>query len=282
MSINETGKRLRHAFITVFLAVFFSVLRLYASEIVLLPEQPKILSSETMQYSQMLHTGTERDTFYVRGRFGVDFPFIGCNYGGGQSILLGINAAANINMRPKENMTFPVDNFYAVLAIYFSGTQSANFSWRLYPVYHISAHLADGYPSDILKEYVTAVSSEMTRGEVYYKLFDVLEVGAGFGWYYHVCAQENLRSRADISLLYTPRPFNTPLPSSKLQPFVQMRFETVNQEKQRPGSDMSAGILLMREKRAFGLSLRYFNRPHSSYYFEKYEKGWGVEYLFIY
>ncbi|MDR2728553.1 MAG: hypothetical protein LBB56_05420, partial [Chitinispirillales bacterium] len=147
---------------------------------------------------------------------------------------------------------------------------------------HISAHLADGYPSDILKKEVSAVSSEMTRGEIYYKFFGVLEAGAGFGWYYHVCAQEKLRSRTDISLLYTPRPINMPLPPSKLQPFIQARFENVFQEKYRPGGDISAGIFLMREKRGFGLSLRGFNRLHSSYYFEKYEKGWGAEYLFIY
>jgi len=230
----------------------------------------------------MLHTGMQDDTFYVRGRFGVDFPFANYTYGIGQNILFGINAAAHINMRPKNNMTFPVDNFYAVLAIYFSGNQNSNFSWRFYPVYHVSAHLADGHPSDILKEDVRAVSSEKTRGEAYYKLFDVLELGAGFGWYYHVCAQKQLRSRTDISLLYTPHPLNMPLPSSKLQPFVQVRFENTYQNGNKFGGDMSAGAFLMRENRGFGLSLRCFNRLHSSYYFQQYEKGWGVEYLFIY
>ncbi|MCL2689497.1 MAG: hypothetical protein FWE57_06585 [Chitinispirillia bacterium] len=255
----------------------------FASEFTIFPQQPKILSNETMQYSQMLHTGTQQDTFYMRGRFGVDFPFAGYNYGADRNIMLGINAAAHINMRPKENMTFPVDNFYAVLAIYFSGSQSSNFSWRFYPVYHVSAHLADGYPSDILKEDVRAVSSEMVRAEAYYKFFDVLEFGAGVGGYYHVCAQKNLRSRADVSFLYTPRPFGMTLPpSSKLQPFVNVRLENVDQNGSNPGADLSAGAFLMRSNRGFGLSLRYFNRLHSSYYFEKYEKGWGAEYLFIY
>ena len=234
-----------------------------------------------MQYSQMLHTGMQGDTFYTRGRFGVDFPFAGYNYGAGKSILLGINAAAHINMRPNSNMTFPVDNFYAVLAIYFSGVQSSNFSWRFYPVYHVSAHLADGYPGDILQKDVVPVSSEMIRGEIYYKFFDVLEVSAGYGWYYHVCAQKHLTGRTDLSLLYTPRPVNM-LPSSKLQPFVHARLENVFQEGNNPGADISAGAFLMRGRRGFGLSLRYFNRLHSSYYFEKYEKGWGAEYLFIY
>jgi len=282
MGINGVKKYFRYAFTAVFPAVFFSVCLASESNFTLFPEQPKTLSSETMQYSQMLHTGTQSDTFYVRGRFGVDFPFANYTYGMGQNILLGINAAAHINMRPKQNMTFPVDNFYAVLAIYFSGSQNSNFSWRFYPVYHVSAHLADGYPGDILKENVRAVSSEMTRGEAYYKLFEVLELGAGFGWYYHVCAQERLRSRTDISLLYTPRTFDMPLPSSKLQPFVQAQFENVFQGRSRIGGDISAGAFLMREKRGFGLSLRYFDRLHSSYYFEQYEKGWGAEYLFIY
>jgi len=248
----------------------------YAGDILLFPAHPKTISAETLPYTQMLHSGFEGDTFYVRGRFGVDYPCIGYD-AGGSSIFLGINAAAHINMRP-SGMLFPVDNFYAVLAVYFSGMHGLKLSWRFYPVYHLSAHLADGYPGDILQDDVRAVSSEMARGEVYYKPFgDILELGAGAGYYYHVCAQKNLRYRGDVSVLFTPNRFL----NNMLQPFALLKIESVHLEKHNPGIDVSAGIIGLNGSRGLGLSLRYFNRLHSSYYFERYEKGWGVELTFM-
>ncbi|MCL2183441.1 MAG: hypothetical protein FWB85_08235 [Chitinispirillia bacterium] len=256
-----------------------------AADILLFPGPTKSVSAETMPYWQMLHTGVERDTFYMRGRFGVDFPIARYQWDedskAPRRILFGINAAAHINMRPAAGMRFPVDNLYAVLALNFSGGITESLTWRLYPVYHVSAHLADGYPSDILKSGVRPVSSEMVRGEMYWKpLGDMLELGAGAGWYYHVCAQKELLYRADLSILLTPA---IPLLNVRnLQPFVLIRAENVYQGKNYQGFDTSAGLLATAGKRGFGLSLRCFNRLHSSYYFEEREKGWGAEYMFIY
>jgi len=260
-----------------------AIVSVCAADILLFPPPPKTVSAETMPYWQVLHTGVENDTFYMRGRFGVDFPIVGYRFGGGDTprqLLFGINAAAHINMRP-TGQRFPVDNFYAVLGLNFSGDITPALTWRLYPVYHVSAHLADGYPEDILKEDVRPISSEMLRGELYYKPFgDIIELGAGGGWYYHTCAQKDLLYRADVSVLFTP-----PIPGAAgetLRPYVLIRAEVVNQGKNHPGIDASAGILALTGKRGMGLSLRYFDRLHSSYYFEKYEKGWGVEYTFMY
>ena len=258
-----------------------------AADILFFPEPGKTLSAETMPYAQMLHTGAEGGAFYMRGRFGVDFPIIGYDFGGngdnggdscGPKILFGINAAAHINMRPTSGMRFPVDNFYALLALHFSGVVNPALSWRFYPVHHVSAHLADG--SDEIKNGVRAVSSEMTRGEVYYRPFgEILELGAGAGWYYHVCAQENLSYRADVSALFVPP---VTVLSGKIKPYALLRAENVRQSGNNPGIDASAGIMSLNGKRGFGLSVRYFNRLHSGYYFEQYEKGWGVEYTFVY
>jgi len=284
-----------------------------AGETLFFPEHGKTLSAETMPYSQMLHTGMENDTFYMRGRFGVDFPIIGYDFdsnggdnndngvsdnnesGNHRKILFGINAAAHINMKPTSSMRFPVDNFYAVLALNFSGNISEKWSWRFYPVHHVSAHLADG--SDDIKNGAHAVSSEMTRGEVYYKPFgELIELGAGAGWYYHVCSQEDLRYRGDISILLTPQ---INILNGAVKPYALLLVENVfyindiddddkkhakvtYRGKNNLGIDLSAGILSLKNKRGFGLSLRYFNRLHSSYYFEQYEKSWGVEYTFIY
>jgi len=255
------------------------------ADILLFPDPSKKISAETMPYWQMLHTGVENDTFYVRGRFGVDFPVIGYQFGYDSDgfprrVLLGINAGAHINMRP-EGQKFPVDNFYATLAINLSGGITEALTWRLYPIYHVSAHLADGYSGDIIKSEVRPVSSEMVRGELYYRpLGDFLELGAGAGWYYHVCAQKDLRYRADFSILLTPAV--PALNTKNLQPYALIRAENVYQGQNHTGIDLSAGLLAMVGSRGLGLSVRYFNRLHSSYYFEGYERGWGVEYTFVY
>jgi hypothetical protein len=234
----------------------------------------------------MLHTGAENGDFYMRGRFGTDFQAIGYNFGrddNPQNIALGIAAAAHINMIPDESMYFPVDNFYATIAIRLSGTITPALSWRLYPVYHVSAHLADGYKTDILKDSTKFVSSEMVKAEFYYKLFGgILELGTGGGWYYHVCSQGSLRYKGEISALFTPNPIIIKEGGTSLQPFALIRAENTFQAGHNPGIEASGGIFALKNKRGFGISLIYFNRLHRSYYFKQYEKGWGAEYTFVY
>lgn len=258
----------------IFLIFLIVPFHLFSADLQLFPPKDRPLTLESMEYIQMLHTGIQSDTFYMRGKFGVDFPFATLKWNTDQ-LSVGITASAYLNMIPK-NMKFAVDNFYAVLGIYFSGRSHLGFSWRLYPVYHLSAHLADGYRSDILKKDVRAVSSEMVRGELYGRPFRDLEVGLGYGYYYHTCAQQHLRQRGDISFFYTPDLFDL------FQPFLQVKCELVQQKEMHPGVDASVGTFLLKKGRGVGFSLRFFNRLHSSYYFEEYEKGWGVEYLFVF
>jgi len=285
--------------------VAFASLPAFAGDFLLFPKSAKDLSAETLPYSQMLHTGVENDTFYLRGRFGVDFNFAGYRFGdidtqadqrnlyGGKDILFGISAAAHINMRPTSGMRFPVDNFYALLALHLSGNLSDKLSWRLYPVHHVSAHLADGHRKDtviIVKPDsdvdtvnlgVRAVSTEMARGELYYKPWgEIAEFGVGFGYHYHVCSQKNLLYRADLSILLKP-PSPYMVMDGELSPYALIRVENVRQGADNLGATASAGVILRRAGRGFGVSVIYFNRPHTGYYFDKYEKGAGVEYTFL-
>jgi hypothetical protein len=281
----------------------------FAGGFLLFPGPAKDLSAETLPYSQMLHTGVESGTFYVRGRFGTDFHAVGYRFDGddakegqhslkGKDILLGINAAANITMRPASNSRFPVDNFYALLAIHLSGAVSERLSWRLYPIHHVSAHLADGHDQDSvisltaddsLKGAVKAglgarpVSAEMARGELYYKPFgDLAEFGAAVGCYYHVmAAQKNLVYRADLSALVKP-PSPYRMFGGGLSPYALIRVENVRLAGNNFGAEASAGAVLSKAGRGFGVSVIYFNRLHNGYYFEKYEKGAGVEYMFLF
>ena len=252
-----------------------------AGEFSLFPEQAKTISAETLPYSQMLHTGVENDTFYLRGRFGTDFHLAGYRFGDGKDVFFGISAAAHINMLPASGQRFPVDNFYALLALRFSGTASDKLSWRFYPIHHVSAHLADGHKG-IDREAIRAVSTEMARGEVYYRPFgEIAEFGAGAGYHYHVCAQKELVYRADLSILLKP-PSPYRVLGGELSPYALIRVENVRLGGDRVGAEASAGAALLRAGRGFGISIIYFDKPHSGYYFEKYEKGIGAEYMFLF
>ncbi|MDG5815887.1 hypothetical protein QA601_12420 [Chitinispirillales bacterium ANBcel5] len=243
-------------------------------DLTLFPQQEELLSLRNIKYTNMLHTGAENDTFYMRGRFGVDFPLLGMNLDHIKSWDIGVTASAHINMIP-ENMKFAVDNFYAILTVYLTSQISEQFSFKLYPVYHLSAHLADGHKGGIDEEDVRAVSSEMVRAELYYRFWDFFEISPAYGWYYNVGTQKELKQRLDLSLLVKSEI------TAGIEPLVYLKGELVHLGYWRGGFDGSAGILFSRGTRGFGLLFRYFNRPHTSYYYQEYERGWGVEYWIL-
>lgn len=271
----------------------------FAESFTLFPKSVKTLSAETMPYAQTLQAVSERGVFYLRGRFGVDFSLAGYRFDEttdtvhtgdapqsgrrGGSVFFGINAATDITMRPTNGMRFPVDNFYALLAIRLSGDITPTLSWRLYPVHHVSAHLADGYPGDIIKREVRAVSAEMARGELYYKtLRGAAEFGAAVGYYYHVCAQKELAYRGELSvLLQPPTPYEIYTIGGVISPYALIRVENVKQGKDNLGVEAEAGAVVRRDGRGLGISAVYFNRLHRGYYFEQYEKGGGLSLIFI-
>jgi hypothetical protein len=264
----------------------------FAGGFLFFPKPAETLSAETLPYTQMLHAGSENDTFYLRGRFGADFNLAGYRFGedadgggigvqgGGRSVFFGVSAAAHINMRPESGGRFPVDNFYAVLALHLSGALSEKLSWRLYPLHHVSAHLADGHPIGA-GEGIRAVSAEMARGELYYKPWgEAAEFGAAIGRYYHVCAQKELTCRYELSaLLKPPAPYR--LYDCGLSPYMLFRVENVKQGKDNFGAEAALGAVARRGGRGFGISLVYFNRLHRGYYFENYEEGFGAEFMFL-
>lgn len=274
-----------------------------AGDFLLFPKSSKTLSAETMPYAQELHAGSADGVFCLRGRFGVDFNIAGYrfadaadtarNSGGdiqddrrirrGGSVFFGISAATDVTMRPAEGMRFPVDNFYALLALRFSGDVTPKLSWRLYPIHHVSAHLADGYPGDILKQDVRPVSAEMARGELYYKpRCGIAEFGAALGYYYHVCAQKGLSYRGELSvLLQPPKPYGVRVIGGALSPYALIRVENVRQGADNVGAEAEAGAVAHRDGRGLGISAVYFNRLHKGYYFDRYEKGGGLSLIFI-
>ncbi len=258
---------------SLYLTVALSVAASSAAELSFLPKRDKPLSAETLLYSQMLHIGSQDNTLYMRGRFGTDYRLAGLTIDTAHYYDLGISASVDINMLPRR-MIFAVDNFYAVLAIYFSSKINETVSWRFYPVYHLSAHLADGHTKDILKSETRAISSEMVRGELYLQLLNHFEITPAYGLYYSTTrALNDLRQRADLTLLFK-KSFH-----QHIETIALIRAEIVQYDIWHGGFDATAGVRFTKKQRATGLVLRYFNRPHRSYYVKEYEKGWGIELL---
>lgn len=226
------------------------------------------------EFQNYVYLGSQNGKFSTQGRLGFDFPILSVRPMGGIAYGSGVVASVHIYMFP-ENRRFLVDNLYAVFGVYFSGRHSSFFSWRLYPLYHLSAHLADGYRGDIGNDRLS-VSNEMVYAAVSFEPFNGLEAMAGYGYYYHTCERKDLSDRIDLDFIYRLHalPF--------LEPFLYAKNGFVREEDFRYGIEAAAGLKLTGQSGpGFGISLVYFNRPHSGQYYFDREEGVGVRFYFI-
>ncbi|NLD99744.1 MAG: hypothetical protein GX640_07705 [Fibrobacter sp.] len=242
---------------------------------VFFPKNETRFDVSSQDFQNYLYFNAQDNKLYTRGNFGLEFPLISYSPKAPMVYTLEVAASAHIVMIPVSTK-FPVDNFYASLAIFFTGQQTSYFNWRFYPLYHVSAHLADGYPGDILRSNVHAISSEMIKFEGIFTPVNGLEISASAGWYYHTCYQKNLKVRLEADLLYN---FNI---NNWLRPYISIQNELIKHQQWHPGTDISTGLLFgKKETRGLGIALRYFNRLNPGYYFENRENGIGIQLNFI-
>lgn len=241
----------------------------------LFPRPDSLSVNLTDDYLSILHVGMQQDTFYMRGQFGVDLPIAALAFTPQQHIGCGIAAGMRLNMLPHD-MKFAVDNFYALLAIYLYGQISPALYWRLYPVHHVSAHLADGHASPTFVAGVDAVSSEMIKGEVSWLPWRSMELTVGTGWYYHVCDQQELTSRVEAAV----RLQGYTLP--QLEHYFRLKGEAIIMNKPYWGYELRTGVNFRNSvQRGMGLALKMVNHLHPGYYFRTSEKAWGLDVLFF-
>jgi len=139
----------------------------------------------------------------------------------------------------------------------------------------VSAHLGDGYPYDLLRKNIYAVSNERVMVECVFNPAPPFSVGIAYGRYYHTCYQKELTDRAEFSLFYeTPELFF-------FIPYVWIRNTAINKKKWSFGFDTSVGIYTTKKKRGITMSLRYFNRLHPGYYVDRREIGTGFQLTFL-
>lgn len=236
----------------------------------LFPAHNSVLNVSNTEFRHYIYTGTQNQKTYTRGNFGLEVPFVTANINTHQ-YTTGIAAAAHLVMIPK-NLKFPVDNFYAVLAYYFEGKETDFLSWRFYPVYHLSAHQADGHTGGIFKDSVHAVSSEMVKLELITHPIKNLDVSFGYGKYYHVCYQKGLKDRADINIMYSLKN------KSVITPFLLVQNGFIHMKEWEYSFDSALGFnITNKSNRGIGIDFRYFDRVNPGYDFNHREQGVGVE-----
>jgi hypothetical protein len=245
---------------------------LFADDFTLLPDRPPFLSYSSLDFRYYLFTGTEENRLVNHGNFGLEFPVFGYEP---WKLSAGIAAAAHLVMYP-VNMRFPVDNFYATLATYVDVVPTSHVSFRFYPVYHVSGHLADGTLNDSELAHPVAVSAEMSKIETDIKPLKGLSLSVGYGRYYHVCAQKDLTDHLDAAIRIQP------WQKGVWQPFAIVSGEIVHMAQWYPGFDMEIGSQFASvRKHAIGVSLRWFDRLNPGYYFTDREKSVGIQFDFL-
>lgn len=248
---------------------------IYAKDIVWFPNEIPFFSASSLDLRNYLYVGSENGRTVNHGNIGVEFPVIRVVGTNEKSYGAGIAAATHLVMYPK-NLKFAVDNFYATLAVYAEAKPSSDLMFRLYPVYHVSGHLADGSHNDSALAHARAVSGEMARIEGEYAPQKWMTFSAGYGYYYHVCAQQGLTDRFDLALRLRP------LLNKYLRPYLTLSCQFISLIKWRAGADIEAGSEFINSHgRGIGVGFRYFNQMDPGYYFDRREKTLGLQMDFL-
>ncbi len=225
-------------------------------------------------YRNYLHFGRLEGKRSAAGNFGFDFPALYARLDTTRGVLLGGCASAHLYMFPVRSK-FYVDNFYATMALYVGFKASRYLDFRLYPYYHLSAHLSDGYPGDVAAD-SRAVSNEMIYLATTFTFNEWMEFLIGYGYYYHKVVRKDLIDRLRADLKYVAPRFWV------LDPYLYVRNEIIREQRIRYGVEAGIGIYLFASEERAGASIlfRWFDRPHPGQYFEGYIRGMGVDFVF--
>jgi len=233
-------------------------------------------SSFNDEFRSFVYAGYQRDTLFTNLHAGFDFPFAGLRAGAGREYQQGASFLLHIYTIPRtEGMKFFVNNLYAGFGLYVSGQVLPWLALRVYPIYHVSAHLADGVRvDDPLWDDVHAVSNEVVKAEAAFRPLASLEVGCAGGWYYHSVGRD-LKAIVQLNVEYAPRL------RAHFEPYAQILTELLVEQDVRLGYQAAGGVRFVgRRGAATGLAARAYSRPHPGYYNEYRQIGYGIEVFF--
>lgn len=237
--------------------------------------EPSVMTGTVLntRLSNGLFVGAQNDTTYANFNLGFDLPVLSLNTARGLRYDLGLFAFTHVYTLPR-NSKFYVDNFYAGFGISVGGYATDWLSWRLFPVYHLSAHLADGHRGDTLAN-AHAVSNECVRAEACLRPFTGAEAGVALCGYYHTVYRKQLTAAAEVDLAYYLEITRV------LAVMVQGLNEFTFEDGVAYGADVSGGLLLgTRTSRSARILIRYYNRLHPGYYAGERVSGWGMRMRF--
>lgn len=255
------------------LFLVFATPVIQAGDFRFLPSRTPYFSGSALDFRFYIYTGYENSRVVDRGNLGLEFPLLVYTP---LNLSTGIAAATQLVMYPKSGMVFPVDNFYATLAAYFNYAPLSTLTLRLYPVYHVSAHLADGSTDIADLTHRIPVSGEMAKLETEIKPVPALSLSLGYGRYYHVCVQKNLTDRADMDLQLHC------WPKGIIRPFFTISGQIVHMSAWDPGVDLELGTQISGiSHHAIGVGLRYFDHMSPGFNYAVREKGIGLQIDFI-
>ena len=227
-----------------------------------------------LDFQNYIHIGSLDKEFSTVAHIAYDFSLLSIRSSFDRTICCGLTMLVHIYMFPRQ-MKFYVDNFYGAFGFYFGGTLSQRWAWRFYPVYHLSAHLSDGYTGDVATD-KQIISNEMVYGCLDFCPTNQLEGLIGLGYYYNKNTRKDLTAKADLNFMWTlfdKRP---------LSPVLVFLNEFIHEKKVRYGMDIRFGLRIhFQSNRNLGIMFRYFKKPHPGQYFETDEKGYGVDIFFL-
>ena len=226
------------------------------------------------EFTNYLFVGALRDSAHPDDtlcfvlNLGFDFPLVDFALGRNATVGLGVAPLFHLYMFPRESV-FHNDNYYAVLSIYLAGTVGSHLAWRLYPIYHISAHLGDGAPL-VHGADRPAVSNEMVYLTLATRWVKGLEVLLGSGIYYHAVTRKQMDGILNGACLY-----EYPLLRS-LSVFGALDGHLIFEDGVRAGGALRTGLRFRGSSgRRADVALRWFSRPHKGQYHADRERGIG-------
>jgi len=261
-------------------AFFAALLALTASshaDVVLLGGSDTAFSLQSTEFDNWLFIGASTDSMHPTDTLttalhvGLDFPLVAFFRDSSRTYCAGLATLFHLYLFPVGSI-FNVDNFYAAFAAYVAGTVGERFAWRLYPLYHVSAHLSDGAAVDYTVSR-NKVSNEMLFATASYKFVAGLEAMVGGGWYYHTVGRHSLKGLIVGACSYE----RFVLPWLGL--FGGLEGEIVLEDSRgRPGLGIDIGIRLAGQSdRRLDLSLWWYNRPHLGQYYTHNERAIGCK-----
>ncbi|MBN1131370.1 MAG: hypothetical protein JXA71_20455 [Chitinispirillaceae bacterium] len=240
------------------------------SSIALFPGATGFQGTSADAFRHSLFLGYRKERPVTRGSLGLGFPVLGLRQAATLRYCLGIAADVHLVMFPRD-MKFAVDQFYATLAPYLEASPRGIFSFRLYPAYHVSAHLGDGHENDSAFAGARAVSSEMVKIEAACSPFPLFSASLGYGYYYHVCSQKPLSDLFDARFRY-----HYPV-REQWRLSITVSGQAVCREDWHFGAEAEAGVYFINnERRGIGILMRWFDKTNSGYFYDKRDYGAGI------